>query len=606
MNTRSQTFSVLIFSGCILLSGLALADPVEVETLRRQAVTEGWTFAVSDNPATQYTIDELCGLKEPPDWKLTARWDPMEPSTKAVIPSAFDWRDYDGCTPVRNQGGCGSCWAFATVGALECAIKIREGVSVDLSEQWLNSCNTSGWGCDGGWYAHSYHGWLTDPCGGTGAVLESDFPYNGTDGPCGCPHEHHYTLADWAYIGTSSSVAGRDAIKRAIIEYGPVSVSVYVSSPFHWYDEGIYNYCDQGEINHSVVLVGWDDDQGQSGVWIMRNSWGPGWGEGGYMRIEYSCAQIGYAACYVDYKPIIVTCNTEFGPAPLAVDFQSEAPGTTITGYLWDFGDGQTSTEAHPSHTYVAPGCYTVELTLSTPEGDLTKTCHSLISAHGGSMRGEIVEVETGGDLDLDVIAYNPLELNEITIPFSWAGPFGLTYDSFTVAGTRASHFNTTIPLSMDRTNQRGTIFLRSDGAPLPVGEGRVATLWFTAPEVVSGANPIAFVSYSKYAPEFVSGDDGFEPLLTDGLFHTGLSIGCCEGMVGDVNMSGDDRPTIGDVSALIDNIFISGVNLECLEEADVNQSGGQYPGYSDLTIGDVSLLIEHLFISAEPLPDCF
>ena len=173
--------------GLAALPAFGQLDRDAISQLQQQGEREGWTFSVGENEATQYSLEQLCGLVEPPDWRDNAVFDPLTPATKTVLPSAFDWRDYDGCTPVRSQGGCGSCWAFATVGALECAIKIREGESVDLSEQWLVSCNQSGWGCDGGWYAHSYHGWLTDPCGGTGAVLESDFPYLANDGPCGCP-----------------------------------------------------------------------------------------------------------------------------------------------------------------------------------------------------------------------------------------------------------------------------------------------------------------------------------------------------------------------------------------------------------------------------------
>ncbi len=606
MNFRTCFVYIFVLSVIGTSSVFSQMDVATIDAMQQQGADEGWTFTVSANPATEYTIEQLCGLKEPEDWQSKARFDPMEATSKLVVPSAFDWRDLNGCTPIRSQGGCGSCWAFATVGALECAIRIREGVSVNLSEQWLVSCNRVGWGCDGGWYAHSYHMSLEDPCGGTGAVLESDFPYNGTDGPCGCPYTHHYTIDNWAYIGGSGSVAGVDAMKRAIMEYGPISVSVHVSGPFQGYDDGIFNYCVEGEINHSVVLVGWDDDQGPSGVWILRNSWGSWWGEGGYMRIAYSCAQVGYAACYVDYRPINVSCNTEFGVAPLAVDFEYEAPGSTVTGHHWDFGDGESSTDASPAHIYDDPGCYTVTLTLTTPDGDMTKICTNLISAHDGLLSGEIIEVDSGGTMSMDIIATNNLALDEITIPFTWDGPFGLSYDSFTVAGCRTSYFGTAVGISYDPNNYRAAIYLKSGlQVPLSAGEGPVATLWFSGPSSVSGANPIGLAAYSNYSPEFVSGQSAYGPAVVDGLFHTGLSTGCCQGHVGDANMIGGDVPTIGDISILIDNLFISGAALSCLEEADVNQSGGLYPSISDLTIGDISTLIDHLFINGQPLPEC-
>ena len=95
-----------------------------------------------------------------------------------VLPSAYNWCSLGGCTPVRDQGNCGSCWAFGTVGPLESAILLQDGASKDLAEQYLVSCNTDGWGCDGGWWAHDYHEWKLGADGtGPGAVYEADFPY---------------------------------------------------------------------------------------------------------------------------------------------------------------------------------------------------------------------------------------------------------------------------------------------------------------------------------------------------------------------------------------------------------------------------------------------
>lgn len=272
----------------------------DIAALQEQARQEGWTFTVGENPATKYSLEELCGLKEPENWWATARFDPCRP--KVDLPVAFDWRDSAGCTPVKNQAGCGSCWAFGTVGPLECNIKIKDGETVDLSEQWLVSCNRDGWSCGGGWFAHSYHEWKTDYCDSTGAVMEADFPYVAWDAPCDCPYPHPYRIESWAYIGDANSVPSVASMKQAIIDYGPISVAVYANSAMQAYTGGIFDGCGGGTINHAVVLVGWDDNQGTNGVWIMRNSWGQGWGEdGGYMRIPYGCSSIGYAACYINY-----------------------------------------------------------------------------------------------------------------------------------------------------------------------------------------------------------------------------------------------------------------------------------------------------------------
>ncbi len=299
---RTMLGLLLVASLMLLVNGLSQAAGLskqDIDALKQQGEAEGWTFTVGENPATAYNLEDLCGLKVPDNWWVNAWFDPCTP-TKS-LPATFNWCDSGACTPVKNQGSCGSCWAFGTVGPLELNIKLKDGVTVDLSEQWLVSCNTDGWGCDGGWWAHDYHQWKTDPCGGTGAVLENYFPYMASDLPCNCPYPHDYFIDGWAFIGSQSGVAPVASIKQAMLDHGPVSVAVYANSAMQAYSGGIFNGCGSGEVNHAVTLVGWDDTQGTSGVWIMRNSWGPGWGEDGYIRIPYNCSSIGYAACYIEY-----------------------------------------------------------------------------------------------------------------------------------------------------------------------------------------------------------------------------------------------------------------------------------------------------------------
>ncbi|MBN1660220.1 MAG: protease inhibitor I42 family protein [Anaerolineae bacterium] len=238
-----------------------------------------------------------------------------------AVPALYNWCDNGGCTPVRDQGNCGSCWAFGTVGPLESAILIQDGVSKDLSEQYLVSCNTDGWGCSGGWWAHDYHEWKY-PSGesGPGAVYENDFRYTATDASCNSPYTHHETIADWVYIGSSSSVPSTDAIKQAIYDHGPVSAAVCVNTDFQRYAGGVFNPTKPcNSINHAIVLVGWDDSVG---AWILRNSWGPDWGEDGYMRIAYGKSKVGYSANYVVYGGTI--------PTPTPEPTSTPSPGGTM------------------------------------------------------------------------------------------------------------------------------------------------------------------------------------------------------------------------------------------------------------------------------------
>jgi hypothetical protein len=182
---------------------------------------------------------------------------------------------------------------------------IKDHAEIDLSEQWLVSCNREGWGCGGGWWAHDYHEWKTDNCGGTGAVLEEYFPYTATNAPCSCPYPHEYFIDDWAYIGNPGGIPSVSSMKQAIMTYGPIGVGIRVNSAFQSYNGGLFNTHSSGDINHAVTLVGWDDQYywggNYYGVWILRNSWGTNWGDDGYMYITYGCCSVGYGATYVDY-----------------------------------------------------------------------------------------------------------------------------------------------------------------------------------------------------------------------------------------------------------------------------------------------------------------
>ncbi|HNQ25045.1 MAG TPA: C1 family peptidase, partial [Phycisphaerae bacterium] len=307
-------------------TALGQLTQADIDALRQQGEEEGWTFTVGLNDATQYPLEKLCGYHRPDNWRELGRFD-NAPASRS-LPASFDWRDYGGLPPARNQGNCGSCWAFSTMGALECNIKVVDGVSTDLSEQWLVSCNSDGWGCDGGFFAHDYLQWKTDPCGDSGAPLESNFPYVAYDAPCNCPYTHVYWITDWAYVGSSTT-----ALKQAIYDHGPISVDVYANSAMQGYTGGIFNGCQSGITNHAVVLVGWDDNQG-TGVWFMRNSWGTGWGEnGGYMRIPYGCSNIGSTAAYVVYpgtQPQL-TFSYPYGRPDMTPPYESTSITVDIT-----------------------------------------------------------------------------------------------------------------------------------------------------------------------------------------------------------------------------------------------------------------------------------
>jgi C1A family cysteine protease len=199
-------------------------------------------------------------------------------------PASFDWRDSGGkdwVTPVKSQGGCGSCWAFSVVGVIESRINIalnNSDYDADLSEQDLVSCSGEG-NCSGSdslrpvlAYARS-SGIVSEPC----------FPYSAKDVPCqrcADADSGKVKVLDYAMF------SGPDQIKQAVAAYGPVTVQMAVYGDFYDYSSGIYRYA-WGPLEgyHAVSIVGYDDN---GGYWICKNSWGTGWGEGGYFRISYS------------------------------------------------------------------------------------------------------------------------------------------------------------------------------------------------------------------------------------------------------------------------------------------------------------------------------
>lgn len=271
---------------------------------------------------------------------------PVQSSVRADLglPTAFNWCDQGGCAPVKDQGSCGSCWAFATTVPLEHLIRINDGVTVDLSEQYLISCNSEGWGCNGGLWAHDYHQWKkVSGESEAGAVLEADFPYRDSDTACNPPHDKAYKIASWEYVcGNAYCTPTTEQLKQAIYEHGPLTVSVCVNMAFQFYNRGVFNGPGCRTLNHGVVLVGWDDNEG---CWIMQNSWGKSWGESGFMRIKYGVSGIGSEACYVTYgsSPEPDDDNTDPEPEPddpnPETDVDEITNGQTIANLSADRGE---------------------------------------------------------------------------------------------------------------------------------------------------------------------------------------------------------------------------------------------------------------------------
>jgi C1A family cysteine protease len=261
----------------------------EIEAMRAEIRANGYSFTVGVNPAMQYSIEQLCSLNHELHQPTMHAIKPSVKKTDVTLPSAF----VGVASSVKNQGSCGSCWAFAAIGLMEAMIIKKDGVELDLSEQHLVSCNTWGWGCNGGLWPSDM---LVDP----GAMMEDCFPYTATDAPCNDTCPTPYAIASWAFVTADYEVPTVEDIKLAIYTHGAVQAGIFVDRWFQAYTGGVLNRCKRNPrwTNHAIILCGWDDAKG---AWLLKNSWGTGWGEDGYMWVSYGCNLVGEGANYFIY-----------------------------------------------------------------------------------------------------------------------------------------------------------------------------------------------------------------------------------------------------------------------------------------------------------------
>ena len=178
-------------------------------------------------------------------------------------------------TPVKDQGSCGSCWAFSAAETLESVAKIDGGDALlDLSEQELVDCSryTGNMGCGGGWMYWAYD-YVQDH---NGMSIESEYPYHAKDESCKAVNGqegHHDAITGYYKVAVTAEDLQAEVAKH------PVAVALDASS-WSSYREGVLTSCGSWP-NHAVVAVGFEED----GTWIVRNSWGQRWGESGYIRL---------------------------------------------------------------------------------------------------------------------------------------------------------------------------------------------------------------------------------------------------------------------------------------------------------------------------------
>ncbi|KAK7281988.1 hypothetical protein RIF29_10419 [Crotalaria pallida] len=197
------------------------------------------------------------------------------------VPPSVDWRKKGAVTAVKDQGQCGSCWAFSTVVAVEGINQIKTNKLVSLSEQELIDCdNQENQGCNGGLMESAFE--FIKQKGGITA--ESNYPYAAEDGTCDASKMNDLVVSIDGHETVPAN--NEDALLKAVANQ-PVSVAIDAGgSDFQFYSEGVFTGNCGTELNHGVAVVGYGTTLDGTKYWIVRNSWGPEWGEQGYIRMQ--------------------------------------------------------------------------------------------------------------------------------------------------------------------------------------------------------------------------------------------------------------------------------------------------------------------------------
>jgi len=298
---------VLILLSCLVLASLALDDTVLFEAYKAQF---NKVYSSPDEEALRFenfklSMDRIQS-RNSPVFGLTKYSDMsveefkstllgyVRPESKSdvgvlptgdvAIPQTLDWRTQNMVTPVKDQGQCGSCWAFSTVENIESMYCMKNKIDcttfAPLSPQEIVDCDTTDQGCDGGDPPTAYAFVMQEG----GLEDDSAYPYTAQDGTCAFQANLvKVTITNWQYATTNSD---ETTMQNNLVNWGPLSICVD-AEPWQDYTGGVMMASDcSNSLDHCVQLVGYDMTN-STPFWIVRNSWGLDWGENGYIRLQY-------------------------------------------------------------------------------------------------------------------------------------------------------------------------------------------------------------------------------------------------------------------------------------------------------------------------------
>ncbi|KAK7264105.1 hypothetical protein RJT34_31709 [Clitoria ternatea] len=240
-------------------------------------------YKLGVNHLADLTVEEFKasrnGYKRPLEFRTTL----FKYENVTAIPAAIDWREKGAVTPIKNQGQCGSCWAFSTVAATEGIHQITTGKLVSLSEQELVDCDRKGvdQGCEGGYMEDGFEFIIKNG----GITSEARYPYKAVDGTCNKATSSVVQIKGYEKVPPNNE----EALQKAVANQ-PVSVSIDASGAgFMFYSSGIYAGECGTELDHGVTAVGYGTANGTE-YWLVKNSWGTQWGEQGYVMMKRGIA----------------------------------------------------------------------------------------------------------------------------------------------------------------------------------------------------------------------------------------------------------------------------------------------------------------------------